>query len=155
MQIAIVDDLESDRLQLEGILREYRMRHQLDLSVSHFAGGEAFLESYQPYRYTVFFLDIFMDGLSGIETAERIREGDEDANLVFLTTSDVHRPEAFSLFAVSYIPKPCDRTQVFRVLDHLLHVKTGQDKCFSFSYGRREYSLRCADIVSVETDGNY
>ena len=33
MQIAIVDDLESDRLQLEGILREYRMRHQLDLSV--------------------------------------------------------------------------------------------------------------------------
>ena len=45
------------------------------------------LKDYQPFRYTVIFLDIYMDGISGIETAKSIREMDDCTGIVFLTFS--------------------------------------------------------------------
>ena len=155
MDIALIDDLETDRLQLEQILKAYDRIHQLGMNYYHYSGGEDFLKHYQPFRFTVIFLDIYMNGISGIETAEQIRTSDEDVILIFLTTSEEHRPEAFSLFASSYIKKPCSGEQVFRVLDHIFRTRTAAEKRFSFSFDRKDYSLRLADIVSVETDRNY
>ena len=155
MNIALVDDNEADRLRLERTLRQYDGIHGLGLQIQSFPNGEALLRSYQPFQYTVIFLDIYMDGMSGIETARQIREKDADAILVFLTTSDSHRPDAFSLFASAYLSKPSSEEEVFRALDHILRLHTEKDKRFSFSYNRQSYSLRFADIVSMETDGNY
>ena len=140
MNIAIVDDSATDRRHLEQILQKYAAINQLDMNIEHFSGGEAFLNHYQPYQYTIIFLDIFMNGITGIKTAEIIRETDEESVLVFLTTSEDHRPEAFSVFAT---------------LDHILHCRTEKEQYFSFSYDRREYSLSYADIEAIETDRNY
>ena len=155
MNIAIIDDIETERFRLEQILKQYAVINQLEMNIEQFSGGEAFVKNYQPFQYTVIFLDIFMDGISGIETAEIIRQSDEHAVIVFLTTSEVHRQEAFSVFATSYISKPATEDAVFRVLDHILHCHTEKGAYFSFSFDRRNYSLSCADIVSIVTDGNY
>ena len=82
MNIAIVDDSASDRRHLEQILQKYAAINQLDMNIEHFSGGEAFLNHYQPYQYTIIFLDIFMNGITGIKTAEIIRETDEDRDVV-------------------------------------------------------------------------
>lgn len=155
MDIALVDDRESDRQQLERALKEYDSIHQLGMTFSHFPSGEALLRDYQPFRYAILFLDIYMEGMSGIETAKRIRNVDDDAVFVFLTTSEAHRSDAFSVFASAYLSKPCSEEQVFRTVDHLLHVHTKKDRRFSFSFDRRDYSLPFSDIVSLEMDGNY
>ncbi len=155
MNIAIVDDSATDRRHLEQILQKYAAINQLEMNIEHFSGGEAFLNHYQPYQYTIIFLDIFMNGITGIKTAEIIRETDEESVLVFLTTSEDHRPEAFSVFATTYISKPSSREAIFRALDHILHCRTEKEQYFSFSYDRREYSLSYADIEAIETDRNY
>ena len=155
MNIAIVDDVAADRLRLERTLREYNSIHSLDMAFCHFANGETLLKDYQPFRYAVIFIDIFMDGISGIETAEAIRKVDDDAVLVFLTTSEAHRPEAFSLFATAYLAKPYSDEQVYRTLDHIFRFRTDAESRFLFSFDRKDYSLRCADIVSLEKDSNY
>ncbi len=82
MNIAIVDDMEADQLRLEQILRQYAAMNRLELHIDRFSCGEAFLKDYQPFRYTLIFLDVFMDGITGIETAETIRQSDEDSALV-------------------------------------------------------------------------
>lgn len=155
MNLAIVDDCAADRLRLEQTLKEYGSIHRLELHTDHFSGGEALLQTYQPFAYTVVFLDIYMDGISGIETAERIRAVDEDSAIVFMTTSEEHRSAAFSVFAVGYLSKPFADAEVFRILDHILRLRTDGENRFTFSYDRQSHSLRCADIASIETDGNY
>ncbi len=155
MNIALVDDTASDRQGLEAILKEYDTINRIGMQFEHFADGADLLKDYQPLKYAIVFLDIYMDSLGGIETARRIRETDDDTVLVFLTTSEEHRPEAFSVFAAAYLGKPCRRDEVFRVLDHVLHVRTEKEKRFFFSFDRQEYSLRFSDIVSMETVGNY
>ena len=155
MNIALVDDDAADRLRLEQLLKEYDTIHHLDLRIDSFSGGEALLENYTPFRYAVIFLDVYMDGISGVETAKGVRAVDDDTSLVFLTTSEAFRPDAFSLFATSYLIKPCERDELFRVLDHIFRLRTASGGRFSFSYDRREFSLAYGDIVSLETDGNY
>ena len=140
MNIALIDDDAADRLRLEQLLKEYATIHRLELRCEHFSGGEALLQSYEPFRYAVIFMDIYMDGATGIETAREIRKADEDAKLVFLTTSEAHRADAFDLFAVSYLIKPCAREQVFRTLDHILRLRTDAEKRFTFTFDRQSSS---------------
>ena len=155
MNIAIVDGNETDRLRLERTLKQYAVMNELDCQVDFFSSGEAFLQNYRPFQHVVVFLDIHMDGISGIEVAKKLREKDDDTILAFVTNSEDHRPEAFSGFAAAYLIKPCPDEQVFRLMDHILRRKTETAQRLSFSYDRKEYSLRFADLVSIETDGNY
>ncbi|MBQ6163115.1 MAG: response regulator transcription factor [Clostridia bacterium] len=155
MHIAIVDDLDSDRLMLETILREYGTVNGLDLNVSHFDSGEALLRDYAKYRYSLVILDIYMKGMSGVETAKILREKDDDLPILFLSTSGEYTFEAFSVFAVGYLKKPCVKEEVFRVLDHVLHRKTDLSDIFNFTYSKRNYSLRFSEIIMLESQGNY
>ena len=155
MRIALVDDLQADRIALEQLLQEYDSIHQIGFSFSHFASGEALLTAYQPYKFAVIFLDVYMDGISGTEAAQRIRAVDDDVALVFLTVSEVHRPDAFSVFATTYLNKPCSSEQVFRTMDHILRFRTDHKAYFSFSFDRKDYSLPYSEIVSLNSDGNY
>ena len=155
MNIAIVDGNEADRLRLERILKQYAVMNQLDFQIDLFSNGETFLQNYQPFQHVVVFLDIHMDGISGIEVAKKLREKDDDTILAFVTNSEDHRPEAFSVFAAAYLIKPCPDEQVFRLMDHILRRRTKTAQRFSFTYDRKEYSLPFADLVSIETDGNY
>ena len=156
MNIAIVDDMQPDREKLENALMEYSAIHQLELEVRSFSGAEEFLSDYRQYQYTVLFLDIFMDGMTGIEAAQKVREIDDDVLLVFLTTSEEHRAEAFQCYASAYLIKSGDDEAVFRTMDHLFHLHTDrEEKRFSFTSEKKDYKLRYADIVSLQSDGNY
>ena len=78
MRIALVDDRPDALVKLSDTLNDYAARNGLHFDLCFFPSGESLLESYSAGRYSVIFLDVFMDGITGIETAERIRETDED-----------------------------------------------------------------------------
>ncbi|MEE3467917.1 MAG: LytTR family DNA-binding domain-containing protein [Eubacterium sp.] len=157
MNIAIVDDLEDEIRNLEIILTEYTEANGLGLSLSTFDSGEAFLKDYEPYRYTVVFLDIYMGGITGIETAGRIREKDQSTLIIFLTTSMEHMGSAFSIHAYDYIEKPAERERIFHLMDDILSTRTTlYSKTVDFMYERRAHRIPVPDVVSISTgEANY
>ena len=152
MNIAIVDDLSSESDALQTILNEYAAINRLTLAIDVFPSGEDFLRSFSPFSYAVIFMDIYMKGMTGVETAKKVRESDRDTLLVFLTTSGDHRADAFLLHAYDYIEKPTKRDKLFRVMDDILHNHTTlfSDK-LSFSAEGQDYALPYPDIASVTT----
>ena len=106
MNIAITDDNPKDREKIIRILSEYALSNHMELSVSEYGNAGEFLTGYRPLLYSAVFLDIYMDGISGIEAAQKIRETDRDALIVFLTTSEDHMPDAWRLHAFEYVVKP-------------------------------------------------
>ena len=158
MNIAIVDDQTTERENAKRLLQDYARLRGIGIDCSLFVSGEELLRDYVPYRYAAVFLDVYMDGMTGIETAQKIRETDRDTVLFFLTTSDGHYADAFSVFAASYLKKPLDADELFRTLDHFLlrtDPSVRQESVFTFSYSRSNYALPFSDIVSMETKGNY
>ena len=154
MNIAIVDDRKEDRERLSSILRQYAHAHGEKLKIQHFESAEALLDDYRPFLYAILFLDIYMDGMSGMAAAEIIRELDGDVILVFLTTSEEHHVRALHNHAFDYIDKPAEPTEICRIMDDILKRKTALSQSLSFSINRKTYHLAFDDIVAVASSSH-
>ena len=84
MRLAIVEDDDKVRQQLQTYVLQYFQGRENDVDIRLFADGDEILEDYAA-DYDLIFLDIQMKRLDGLATAERIRERDEDVYLVFIT----------------------------------------------------------------------
>lgn len=146
MTAAIVDDLDSERETLRGLLEQYVQAHALPLVVEEYAGGQAFLDDYAPGRFDVVFLDIFMDEKNGIETAAALRLLDERVNIVFLTTSTDFGLKSYDVRAADYIVKPASTENLERALHYCRIDETPEIRTLTLA-GRRE--PLCLELDSI------
>ncbi|MCR5482149.1 MAG: LytTR family DNA-binding domain-containing protein [Clostridia bacterium] len=153
MNIAIVDDEPSKAKELAELLSEYASKGGLEITVDFFDSGEAFLSDYHAYAYTAIFMDIYMEEMTGIEAAQKVAAQDRKAIIIFLTSSNEHMPEAFSVHAYDYIEKPAKRERIFKVMDDLIMRKTMAEDVpvFSFVSEKTNIALPYTDIVYIRT----
>lgn len=118
MRAAIVDDRTDDRTTLYRELYDLLCERGYSLEgIDLFSGGEALLESFEPGKYALIFLDIYMEGINGIQTAVQIRRTDLETRLVFVTTSNDFAAESYAVRADYYLLKPFAREDLVRALD--------------------------------------
>lgn len=156
MHIALTDDRPDALAKLSETLTEYADRNGLHFDLHSFSSGEALLEALPSQHFSLIFLDVFMKGISGIETAARIRETDEDVCLIFLTTSNEHQAEAIHWHVYDYINKDEGPDAVFRVMDRLFrgHIRD-TFPTLRFTAGKTDISLPYNDLVCLTADRNY
>ena len=120
MRIAIVDDLAAERtLMKERLVRQLGLRGA-QAEILEFDSGEAFLAARQKQRFTAVFLDIYMNGSNGIDTAKELRRSDTDCLLIFTTTSTDHALEGFQVRALHYLVKPYSENDISALADEIL-----------------------------------
>ena len=120
MRIAIVDDIDSERLLLRTRLEKQLNKRGIHAGLTEFENGEAFLKAAKERPFTVLFLDIYMEGATGIEIAERLRETDSDCLLIFTTTSTDHALDGFRVRALHYLVKPYNEKDISDLIDEIL-----------------------------------
>lgn len=117
MRTAIIDDRADDRetlrRELDTILRE---RGYSVEGIDIFSGGEEFLEQFKAGKYDLIFLDIYMAGINGIQTATEIRRSDKTVRLIFVTTSNDFAAESYALRADYYLLKPFVHADIIKAL---------------------------------------
>lgn len=157
MNIAIVEDMHVDAEILRAQLLAYAAQNRVKLEIHSFSSAEELLAEYHPLKYTVIFLDIYMNGMNGVEAAQKLREADRDTLLVFLTASKVHMPDAFKVHAYDYIEKPSEPERLSALMDDILkHINHEPEMArLNFISQRKEFSLPYTDIVSIVTTANY
>ncbi len=96
LQIAICEDLPEELARLRGILEQSKISHEIE----YFASGETFLAGFQLHRYDLIFMDIYMGGMTGIETAAEVRKIDSKVAIVFTTSSLEYALESYRLGAM-------------------------------------------------------
>ncbi len=152
LRIAICDDLRSERARLMPLLRDFFAAKGLDSETVEFESGEALCEAFTPGAFGLVFLDIFMDGMTGVETAKRLKAADPGCAVIFTTTSREHGADAFDVEAFYYLVKPYDNEKLFSVLNKwyalFCEVKTVSLKC-----GRAYREVLIRDILYVEVMG--
>ena len=146
-RIAVVDDLERDRAWLAEKLADYMARDRLEYELTAFASGEGFSAALeQGQRFNLVFMDIYMDGITGIEAAQALRgktvtlyREDMDENVIF--AGDLIGMEVFS-----QAKRIGELTQVLDYPGNQVYVVKGE----------REYMLPAVKefILSTDLDGN-
>jgi two-component system LytT family response regulator len=81
-------------------------------------GFEA-LQAFEQTRPQVWFIDIDMPEMCGIELAQRIAKLDDRAFIVFTTAHDQYAVRAFELDATDYILKPVDYNRIMKTVERI------------------------------------
>lgn len=84
-----------------------------------FQDPAAALREYPALKPDVVIMDINMPTMNGLEFAEKIREIDPDANIIFLTAYDNYAVNAFGVNALDYLLKPVTTSKLTRALQRI------------------------------------
>jgi DNA-binding LytR/AlgR family response regulator len=149
-RIAICDDDLRDVERLRQAIQAYDGA----LETMVFSSGENLLEAFMGEGVSVdlLFLDIYMPGLNGIDTARKLMESHRDMKIVFTTSSGEHYPQAYGVFAFNYLEKPLSRARLHQVLDRALEaINDGGGKRFQIKYKGIFYTVRVSDVQYIES----
>lgn len=153
MKIAIIDDLPECRNEIQSCLRRFFSEHYAEeaFCIAEFVSGEEFLSIFQKDIYDLVFIDQYMQGLSGIDTAKRIREVDDLVTLVFITTSRDHAIDSYQVKAGGYLLKPFTYTDFEQTL-LLLGMARLRNARFICMQGQK---ILLREILWCDMDGHY
>lgn len=155
MKIAIIDDCNEDRTSLTAACLNWADAHNIRLACDCYPDGETFLKNFMHGKYHLLFMDIYMRGLTGIETARSVRTHDVDCLLVFLTTSREHTWEAFPLHPFDYLTKPYTQEQIALVLAEACRVFPHTVRLLELTYKRQKLRVPYSELIALESSGHY
>lgn len=150
MRIAIVDDLADERAWLKERLARQLALRGAEAELLAFDSGESFLAAEKKQRFTAAFLDIYMDGMSGMEAAKELRKTDASCLLVFTTTSADHALEGFQVRALHYLVKPFSESELSALLDEMLAKLPRPEPFLSVKVGGSDVRLFYRDMICAE-----
>lgn len=117
MNIAIVDDLKEDRCLIRKKIEDYMNEINLEFKIYEFKSGEEFLKNFTHDSFTLVFLDIYMDKLTGMDVAWKIYSKDKNCKIIFLTTTEDFSRQSYSVKAVYYLVKPIQHKEFYQAMD--------------------------------------
>lgn len=154
MKIAIVDDDAQLREEFrQYILKYFEGREQL-CHIDMFADGDEILEKYQA-NYDLIFLDIQMERLDGMRTAERIRELDHDVYLIFITNLANYAIKGYSVNALDFVLKPVNYLMLRQLLQRVERMLDSRAKKYiTLPTDKGLTRLDVSRIYYVETENH-
>ena len=154
--IAICDDLEDERINLARMVQAYARKAGRSVRLRLFSSGDSLLAALQgPDPIHLLFLDIYMPGLSGVDTARQIRASGNEMAIVFATTSLDHGLESFDVWAADYLTKPFRQEDIDRALDWCLeHLPEPMQVLPVYTEGETQ-ELPLASVCYLEVYGHH
>lgn len=154
LKIAICDDEPIITSQIENHVLEIGNKENLSIDTDVFYSGEELADEIEAGSlYDIIFLDIQMANGDGISAAQRIRQIDENALLIYVSSYDKYLMDLFRLDVFAFVKKPID----FELLENTLleaYAKICSQKIyFSYRYKNQEYKILCMDILYFESSG--
>lgn len=150
MRIAVVDDETVICEQIKAWIRKSRPDHEITVYTS----GQSFLAA--GVSFDLVYLDIRMEGMSGMEVARAYRGMQPDAVLIFVTGAKEYALEAFDVSAFHYLIKPLEEAKFSRVLQEALEEakrrrsSRQQERLFIRT---RNKTVPQGDILYIESRG--
>jgi DNA-binding LytR/AlgR family response regulator len=147
LKIAVADDYKDDL----NILKNYISDCLKDTcnNIDLFEDGETLLTEFEPNKYDIVFLDIYMRETTGIDVARKIFETDKNCKIIFITTSNSFATESYEVEASGYLIKPVDKAQIKKLLNKCLKDIKKSTKYVDFISGKYAYHIAFKDIIYI------
>ncbi|MGL6201123.1 MAG: LytR/AlgR family response regulator transcription factor [Lachnospiraceae bacterium] len=153
MKIAVCEDNAADLNQICEYINKYCEVNQFLVDIDTYSSSETLLEAFPKEKYTIIFLDIIMDGLSGIDAARKIRALNQPCTIVFITVSKEHSLEAYSVDGAAYVLKPLSAENMNRALDKCRRDFLSSSRYITVAVKEMGMiDIPIADLLFVEVD---
>ena len=150
LHLAICEDEQVQRVLIRKRLEDYMAKHHVEAEITEYDSGEQFLEDDKRKEIDIVLLDIYMEGMSGIELAQKMRDEGDSLQIIFITSSNEFAAEAYEVESVYYLKKPVDEEKFVKAMD-LAMRKFNKLRSIEIFENRESKKIYLSDIYYVET----
>ncbi len=152
LSIAVCDDEVIECCSMARKIKEILEEMKIPCMIRQFRSGGELLQALE--SFDIIFLDIIMQGLDGMKTAQIFREKAFDKILIFVSSSREYVYEAYDVEAFQYLLKPVDDGKLKRVLQKaVLKTENRSQEFIIVSRDRQKKKLFLDDIYYFEIKG--
>lgn len=157
IRIAIVDDEKGFSVKAEEIVRNYFEEIKESVSVRWYAEGSVLLDELDLNKnFDIYFLDVEMPGINGLDLAREIKSREADADIVFLSAYEKYAVPSYKVRAYYYILKEEYRSEIPVILRQIWQERLDAEKDYyvieNTSCGKR---IRLDDIQYLLREKKY
>ena len=150
MKIVFCDDNRRERELLLQYAAQYEAQNNLHIEPRPYCDAESLLADPDAERASAMFLDIYMDGVSGVDAARILRERSYAGAIVLVTTSREHFADGFVIDASHYLLKPVEYEGFAEAMRRVLRI-TGRDvRTVRIQSGRDRLAVPSGQIQYAE-----
>ena len=120
MKIAICDDNEAELNRIRELLEIYACDKGQKFFIKCFTSSVELASTAEFEKYDIYFLDIIMPVMDGINLAREIRAFDRFSPVIFLTSSPEFAVESYTVKAFNYLLKPIIKEALYDTLDDII-----------------------------------
>ena len=157
IKIALCDDERIYLDKIEALVEQYGEEKGLTLDICPFDSSSDLLDRIEAGEdFSVYILDIYMPGVTGMDVACELRDKGVTAPVIFLTSSPDFALQAFGVNATHYVLKPYEREQVFFALDKALReIGMVRPEGIMLRVDGGYRNILAKNIIFTEADDNY
>jgi len=154
VKIAICDDESLFRSRLSKSIDLFEIL-SCDKSVDEFSNGQLLIDGHEKDPFDVIFLDIEMDGISGLEAGKKIRSADKKVLIILVTSHAHYMKQSFKIEPFDYITKPYEDKEIHDVLGRALRKYSDQNKKIELKWKGNTHVLNVGNIVYINIEERY
>ncbi len=152
LSIAVCDDEVIECCNMARKIKDILEEMKIPCIIRQFRGGGELLQALE--SFDMVFLDIIMQDLDGMKTAQIFREKAYDKILIFISSSREYVFEAYDVEAFQYLLKPVDDKKLKNVLQKaVLKTERRSQEFIIASRERQKKKLFLDDIYYFEIKG--
>ncbi|NLG02762.1 MAG: response regulator transcription factor, partial [Clostridia bacterium] len=148
IRCAVCDDDASFLKQIETNILAYAKQKQLQCRIDTYSSGEELLQSEE--QYDVYFLDMQMNELDGMQTAVHIRTRNEKAVIVFISGYIQYAARGYRVNAVRYILKPQLDEEFNDCMDAVVEKLELNEETLEIRVDSKMMKIKISDIIYIE-----
>lgn len=150
MQIAFCDDNKQELQLMLDYAARYKEEHGLYIKTQSYADAETLLRSSDVLRLSAIFLDIYMEGISGVVAARMLREKGYMGAFVLVTNSHDHFADGYAVDASHYLLKPVEYKNFSEAMRRVIRLSGAEARMITVQSGRNWVSVPVVQIQFAE-----
>ncbi len=152
INIGICEDELHYRVNIKDMLGDILSTYSINYKIYEFSSGEELLNNY-PKDLDILIMDIQMKIINGMDTARKIREFDQNLEIIFMTSFSEFMQEGYEVKAYRYILKPISERKISRnILPCINEIMKKKNNYLTINVKNYVDRIKIDSIVYIETD---
>ncbi|MTB63444.1 response regulator [Streptococcus sp. zg-86] len=156
MNIAIVEDQKVEQERLSKYIHNYCQKIKRPVDITCFNDGIDIISDYQ-HRFDIIYLDVEMEIMDGMTTAQKIRAVDKEVLIVFVTNHSQVAIQGYSVEAIDFLLKPLSNFVFEEHFKKMLRKLPSSEEEQHYLYVKNKastFKIPQKDIYYLESDGH-
>ncbi|MBQ8539239.1 MAG: response regulator transcription factor [Ruminococcus sp.] len=148
LNILICDDDKNIVQQVSSLLDKVKEKHNIDFKIDTNTDGEFSIDKNAIYDIAI--LDIEMNGISGLEVAEKLKRNNPDVIIIILTSYSDYLDSAMKISVFRYLSKPIDEQRFHKNFLEALEHYRNISKQIVVKFNDTVSYVKTRDILYIE-----